>query len=62
MAHLLGRVLVHGFVFFLAVAVFYTGLGVGLAASSVPGSVLCILALVIAVGNVVWILHRLLRR
>lgn len=62
MAHLARSVLVHGFVFLLAVVVFYTGIGVGLAASSVPGSALIILALVIAVGNVVWILRRLMKR
>ena len=62
MAHLAVAVLVHGLVFFLAVVAFYAGIGVGLAASSVAGSALVILALVIAVGNVVWILRRLLRR
>ncbi len=62
MARLVMAVLAHSFVFFLAVVAFYAGLGVGLAASSVLGSALCVLALVIAVGNVVWILRRLLRR
>ena len=62
MARLAMAVLVHGFVFFLAVVLLYAGLGVGLAASPALGVALWILAALVVVGNVAWILRRLLRR
>ena len=62
MARLAMAVLVHGFVFFLAVVLLYAGLGVGLAASQIAGVALWVLAALVVVGNVAWILRRLLRR
>ena len=62
MARLVAAVLVHGFIFFLAVVLVYAGLGVGLAASPVAGVALWVLAVLVAVGNIVWIVRRLLRR
>ncbi|MXZ89941.1 MAG: hypothetical protein F4W95_00470 [Chloroflexi bacterium] len=61
MTRLVLAVLVHGFIFFLAVVLLYAGLGVGLAASPVLGGALWILAALVVVGNIVWIVRRLLR-
>ena len=47
----------HVFLFILAFASFYFGLGVGLAYDATLGSILWLVAGGIAVGNIVWIVR-----
>lgn len=51
------KIVAHVLVFVAAVLVFYLGLGIGLALNPFIGTVLWIVAAVIAVLNIAWILR-----
>ena len=53
------RVVLHVAVFVAAFLIFTLGLGVGLALNPAAGTLLWLVAGVIAVGNAVWIVRRL---
>ena len=48
------RVVLHVAIFFAVFLIFTLGLGVGLAVNPAAGTFLCLVAGVVAVGNVVW--------
>ena len=52
------RIIAHLLLFVMALAVFYFGLGVGLAFNPVLGTLLWLLAGAIGIGNIVWIVRR----
>ena len=52
------RVVLHVAIFAAALLIFTLGLGVGLALNPAAGTLLWLVAGVIAVGNVVWIVRR----
>ena len=56
------KIVVHVLVFAAAVLVFYLGLGIGLALNPIIGTVLWVVAAIIAVLNIVWILRSSVRR
>ena len=56
------RVCMHIFVFLVALVIFYFGLGVGLAVNPLLGTLLWILALVVAGLNLYVMLRRFVRR
>lgn len=51
------KVVAHVLLFILALAVFYFGLGVGLAFNPALGTLLWLVAAGIAVGNILWIVR-----
>ena len=55
MARLLGRILAHGLVFLLALAIFYAGLGVGLTHNPVVGMAIWVAALAVGIINLLCI-------
>ena len=52
------RVAVHLFLFLVAFVVFYLGLGLGLSWNPMAGTVLWLVALAIAGGNIWWMARR----
>ena len=53
------RVVLHVAAFVVAFLIFTLGLGVGLALNPAAGTLLWLVAGVVAIGNVVWIVRRL---
>ena len=51
------KVVAHVLLFVLALAVFYFGLGVGLAFNPALGTLLWLVAFAIAAGNILWIVR-----
>ena len=61
MAAMIPKVAAHAALFLVAVIVFYLGLGVGLQFSPVWGTALWVVAIAIALLNILWILRRVVR-
>ena len=55
-------IVLHAFLFLVAVVVFYLGLGVGLALNATLGTAIWAVAGIILLGNLVWIVLRLKSR
>ena len=49
------KFIAHGFLFVIAIIVFYVGLGIGLQHDPTIGSILWLVAAAIAVLNLIWI-------
>ncbi|MXZ89939.1 MAG: hypothetical protein F4W95_00480 [Chloroflexi bacterium] len=55
MAPLLGRILAHGLIFLLALAIFYAGMGVGLTYNPIVGMAIWIAAVAVGITNLICI-------